>query len=61
MSSDSHEHGPPEVEPDLDDYSAIQKLIAALIVFVVVSMVGVGWWLDGEIERVQSLQRVVAQ
>ena len=54
MSIDHHEHGPPEVEPDENDYSAIHKLIVGVAVFVVFSMIGVGVWLDAEIEHVTN-------
>ena len=54
MSSDHHEHGPPEVEPDEGNYSAIHQLIIGVAVFVVLSMVGVAVWLDAEIEHVTT-------
>ena len=52
MSSDSHDHSPPAVEPDTEDYSTIQKLILGIAVFVVVSMLGVGWWLGDQVDQV---------
>ena len=54
MSSDHHEHGPPEVEPDDNDYSMLHKLILGVCVFVVISMAGVSWWLGAEIDHVRS-------
>ena len=54
MSSDHHEHGPPEVEPDENDYSAIHQLIVGVAIFVVVSMAAVAVWLDAEIEHVTT-------
>ena len=54
MSSDSHGHVLPEVEPDDNDYTAIHQLIVATVVFVIASMIGVNWWLDMELERVAN-------
>ena len=54
MSSEHHEHGPPEVEPDENDYSAIHQLIVGVAIFVVISMAGVAVWLDAEIEHVTA-------
>lgn len=52
MSSDSHDHSPPKVEPDTEDYSTIQQLILGIAVFVVVSMFGVAWWLGDQVDQV---------
>ena len=54
IGSEHHEHGPPEVEPDENDYSAIHQLIVGVAIFVVISMAGVAVWLDAEIEHVTA-------
>ena len=61
MSSDDHGHSLPEAHPDTDDYSAIQKMIVGVIVFVVVSMVGLSWWIGDQVKLTQEARQTGSQ
>ena len=61
MSSDDHGHSLPEAHPDSDDYSAIHKLIGGVVVFVVISMVGLSWWIGSQVEITHETRQIGGQ
>ena len=61
MSSDDHGHSLPEAHPDTDDYTSIQQMIVGVVIFVVVSMLGLSWWIAGEVETTHEIHQAGGQ
>ena len=54
MSSNTGHHGSLSFEPDQAGLSNVHRFIVGITLFVVVSLIGVNWWLDKELDRVSE-------
>ena len=52
MSQTTHPNDAPRFEPDQFSTTGVSRFIWAIAIFVLLSLAGVGWWLDEEVARV---------